>query len=171
MFPSRRRVHLTQWILFLSVFLVDRLLKEVLRFLHQPNLPEASLPLVSGVLYLYRSEDLQGAMSFLRDFPEFAQRTLPAVFAGAFSVFLFVWIRRLLESDSSKANPLILILSGIASNGIDLLCFGHAMKTLTWRVGVSWSFNLADLAVFTGLSWLILQRLKMGRVHSDRQRP
>ena len=88
-------------------------------------------------------------------------------------MFLLLWIRRLLESDSSGANPLILILSGIASNGIDLLCFGQAMKTLTWRVGVSWSFNLADLAVFAGFFWLILQRLKMrrGDGYPDREGP
>ena len=160
MFPSQRRIRWIEWTTFSIVFLTDRVIKESLRYLYPPNLAEKSQPLVSGVLYLYRSENAVGTMGFLYDLPPLAQRILPALLTAIFCVFLMLWIRRLADSEADQAHPLILILSGIAANGIALLLFGQGMKTLTWKVGVSWSFNLADAAVFAGFFWLILQRLK-----------
>ncbi len=164
MCPSPKKAHHLRWSLFLIVFLTDRAVKESLRFLVPPNDPQESLPLVSGVLYLYRTEDLYGFLTFFQDFNPLTQRISIGLVAGAFFLFLFLWIRKVPDSRSSEVHSLILILSGVTSNGINMVCFGHAMKTLTWKVGVSWSFNLADISVFVGFFWLILQTLKKSRV-------
>ena len=168
MLSPSNKVRYLRWSLFLIVFLADRALKESLRLVVPPNDPESSVSLVNGVLYLYRAEAPYGLLTFLPDFDPLGQRIFTALAVGIFLFFLILWIRRTPDSQGGEVNSLILILSGVASNGVDLVLFGEAMKTLTWQVGLSRSFSLADLAVISGLCLLVLQRLKRRHMAKDR---
>ena len=80
------------------------------------------------------------------------------ILSAAVAVWLSILLLRLREEDRPYTPALILLLGGFIGNGIDRVRFGHAVDFLymTWySKGLMNTFNVADLAILTGLVWAL----------------
>jgi signal peptidase II len=91
------------------------------------------------------------AFSFLSDAGGW-QRWFFTVLAIVISIALFVWIKKLSDSEKLTAIALTLILGGAIGNLIDRVLYGYVIDFIqVWLGSYPWpAFNIADSAISVG---------------------
>jgi signal peptidase II len=100
------------------------------------------------------------AFSFLSDASGW-QRWFFAILAVGISVAILIWMRRLARGETRVAIALALILGGAIGNVWDRMLHGHVVDfILVYYRNWYWpAFNVADSAIFLGVTLLLLDSL------------
>lgn len=144
--------------LWLSVLVVvlDQLSKQLATALLDYARPVELLPVFDLTLL----HNTGAAFSFLASAGGW-QRWLFALLAGAVSVVLVVWIKRLKAHETWLAIALALVLGGALGNLYDRVVLGYVVDFISVHYQQSYfpAFNLADSAITLGAIMLIIDTL------------
>lgn len=151
-----RKTHSAWFWLCLSLFIIalDQITKHlILRYISVQQIVHV-FPFLNFVLRF----NAGAAFSFLNYAGGWQVLILSGIALIA-SVALIVWLTRLKQSDWLMALPLSLILGGAVGNLIDRVRFSYVIDFVDFHIG-TWhfaTFNVADVAVSVGATWLILR--------------
>ncbi len=144
------------------VFAADRVTKELARAFLADGEPEA-IRVLKGVFYLRWSTNPAGFFGALEGIGEAARPAFFLLSTALFAGFLVYLLSRSSRSDELQA--LTLILGGVLGNGVDRLLYGHVIDCAFLVVPRRTSFNIADLAIFVGIVWMVVISL-VGRARA-----
>ena len=136
-----------------GIFLLDRLTK----IWTQRSLgPGESLPIIRDILHLTYIENTGAAFGLLRGSGLFLMS-----FSALSVMVLTVYLWRRGERGAAAAGWL-LVLAGAAGNLYDRVCYGYVVDMIDLRV---WPvFNVADIAITTGVAWVLWTTVGPSRV-------
>jgi signal peptidase II len=135
-----------------SLFAADRLTKEVTRY----YLEDAGygVRVLRGFLYVRWDTNDAGFLDALEQIPPHVSVWVFVIASAAFAAFLVHLLR--VRTNDAEIQAISLTLGGVLGNGFDRVVYGHvidcALLVSPWRT----SFNIADIAIFVGITWLIL---------------
>lgn len=128
-------------------------------YIHTQFAHGESLPVITNYFSITYVRNIGAAFGFLREAPE----AIRNVFFMAMPPIACVIILFLLRSTPNKDNVSILALSsifgGALGNYIDRLRLGYVVDFIEFHYKTVWSypaFNVADIAIVTGISVMIL---------------
>lgn len=125
----------------------------------------AVLPFFS-ITYVH---NLGAAFSFLAEQSGW-QRWLFSLISLTASIFFFIWLKRTDKKHTWLSIAIALLLSGAVGNLIDRALLGYVIDFLDFYLGNNhWpAFNIADSAIFIGAVMLIIDSIKNGEQHNNK---
>lgn len=143
------------------------ILDQISKYLATEHLAFQAPLVVTSWLNFILTHNTGAAFSFL-DTAGGWQHWLFTMLAGAASIFILIWLRRLKPGDYWLAIALSLILGGAIGNLIDRVRFAYVVDFVDFHIG-TWhfaTFNIADAAISIGAAIMLVDAFLLNK---DRQ--
>lgn len=153
------------WLAIVAIFL-----DQVSKYLATEYLAYKPPMEITSWLNFILAHNMGAAFSFLGDAGGW-QRWFFTALAGAASIFILIWLRRLKPDEHWLACALSLILGGAVGNLIDRVRFGYVVDFIDFHIG-TWhfaTFNIADAAISIGAVMMLIEAFFLNKDRSEKQ--